>query len=78
MTENYENKLLENAGLSLEMVNEVLKGGAFDDTKIKIASASITQYHRFLATKTNNKAIDFAIARMIAKDRQELKKLLPK
>jgi hypothetical protein len=78
MKENYEEKLMENAGLSLDMVNSVLKGGPFDDTKIKIASASITQYHRFLATKTNNKAIDFAMARVIAKDRTELKKLLPK
>jgi len=73
---SYEDKLQENANLAVDQVNGILRGGEFDQTKAKIASASISQFHRYLATKTNSRAIDFAIAKTMAADREELKKMI--
>ena len=72
---DYEQKLRENANLGANILKQFFKGGPYDPVKVKTASIAITQYQRFKATQGANKAIDFQMARVIAKDREELKQL---
>ncbi|MBU0977844.1 MAG: hypothetical protein KKD18_05490 [Nanoarchaeota archaeon] len=74
---DYENQLLENAKLSAADLNKVLKGEKdFGSDGLRIRETSIKEYQRFLASKGQNKGVSFMIARSIAEDREELKKMV--
>jgi ribosomal protein S9 len=75
----YEDTLKENAEISLQDLNKVLKGEKdFGTDGLRIREMSVKEYHKYLATSGQHKMIDFAISRSIAEDREELKKMLKK
>ena len=74
---SYENQLLENAEISAKDLSKVLKGEKdYGTDGLRIREMSIKEYQRYLASKGQNRGVDFAIARSIAEDREELKKMV--
>ena len=73
----YEKQLLENAEISAADIGKVLKGEKdFGAEGLKLRGESIKEYHRFLASKGANRQVDFVIARSIAEDRKDLKRII--
>lgn len=70
----YEENLQKNAEISAEIVGRYLTGQEKGSDRIRIASQSISQFNRHLATKGNIDAIKFAVARSVADNPAELKK----
>jgi len=74
---SYEKQLLENAEISAKDLNKVLKGEKdFGSDGLRIRELSIKEYQKFLASKGQNRGVDWMIARSIAEDREELKKMV--
>jgi hypothetical protein len=66
-------QLKENAEIGAGIIKKYLKDEMAGSDKVKIASLAITQCVKHQATKGNNDALKFAIARSISGDPKELK-----
>ena len=73
----YEKQLLENAEVSAQDIGKVLREEKdFGPEALKLRGESIKEYHRYLASKGQNKHVDFMIAQSIAEDREDLKRMV--
>lgn len=75
----YEGILKDNAGDGAELVGQFLRGEISAPTlgdRLKHSSLAITQYQRYLATKGAYVGLNFQVARALAKDRDELSKMV--
>lgn len=70
---NLGEQLKENAEIGASIIKKYLKDEIAGSDKVKIASLAITQCVKHQATKGNNDALKFAIARSISADAKELK-----
>ena len=72
----HEQQLERNAVTAADIMHDYFTGKIGGSDKIKMASISIGQFQRFRGTKTAADGLRFAIAKSVAKDREELKKIL--
>ena len=74
---SYEEQLLSNAEVSAKDLHKVLTGEKdFGSDGLRIREGAIHDYHKYLGSKAHHKGIDFTIAHAVAKDREELKRML--